>query len=205
MGEKRATYHDDRRLVRRMVAGDEAAFEQFSNNYIPALYRFAQRRLSGDQDLVSDLVQSTLCKAIAKLDTYRGEAALMTWLCTCCRNEIAGHFRKQGRSGQKVDLPDEENLPSGASFKPVIAHNPEQSFLRTENSDLVHEALDSLPPHYGRALEWKYIEDLSVKEIASRLDLSPKATESLLTRARTSFRDEYSRFSARERLAPEAV
>ena len=205
MGEKRATYHDDRRLVRRMVAGDEAAFEQFSNNYIPALYRFAQRRLSGDRDLVSDLVQSTLCKAIAKLDTYRGEAALMTWLCTCCQNEIAGHFRKQSRSGQEVNLADDEDLASEASFKPVIAHNPEQSFLRAENSEFVHEALDCLPPHYGRALEWKYIEDLPVKEIASRLDLSPKATESLLTRARASFREEYSHSFAKKRLSPDAA
>jgi RNA polymerase sigma-70 factor (ECF subfamily) len=188
-----------------MVDGDEEAFEQFSNNYIPALYRFAQRRLSGDRDLVSDLVQSTLCKAIAKLDTYRGEAALMTWLCTCCRNEIAGHFRKQSRSGQEINMGDDEELAADASFKPVIKHTPEQAFLRTENSDLVHEVLDRLPPRHGIALEWKYIEDLTVKEIASRLDLSPKAAESLLTRARASFREGYSHLVYRKPLSPDGA
>ncbi len=50
-------------------------------------------------------------------------------------------------------------------------------------------ALDQLPSHYGSALEWKYLEELSVKEIASRLKLSPKAAESTLTRAREAFRD----------------
>ena len=50
-------------------------------------------------------------------------------------------------------------------------------------------ALDQLPQHYGNALEWKYLEGLPVKEIASRLKLSPKAAESLLTRAREAFRE----------------
>ena len=49
--------------------------------------------------------------------------------------------------------------------------------------------LDALPGRYGEALEWKYIDGLSVREIAARLELGEKATESLLTRARESFRD----------------
>jgi RNA polymerase sigma factor (sigma-70 family) len=53
----------------------------------------------------------------------------------------------------------------------------------------VHAVLDRLPPRYGRALEWKYLEELSVKEIARRLEVGPKAAESLLTRARLAFRD----------------
>ena len=197
-------YRDDQRLVRQMVKGDEMAFERFSNDYIPPLYRFAQRRLHGDQDLVADLVQTTLCKVMSKLDSYRGEAALVTWLCSCLQNEISGHFRKKKSAGQEVNMADDD-VSSDASFRPVISHNPEQALLHSENSDIVHEVLDSLAPHYGRALEWKYIENLSVKEIASRLDRSPKATESILTRARISFREEYSRSISDRRLSPSAA
>jgi RNA polymerase sigma-70 factor (ECF subfamily) len=57
---------------------------------------------------------------------------------------------------------------------------------------LIHVALDNIPAHYGNALEWKYIEGHSVKEIASRLDLSPEAAQSLLARAKRAFRDVYS-------------
>ena len=53
-------------------------------------------------------------------------------------------------------------------------------------------ALDRFPPHYGNALEWKYLDDVPVKEIAVRLGVSPKAAESLLTRARDSFREAFS-------------
>jgi RNA polymerase sigma factor (sigma-70 family) len=187
-----------------MIKGDEMAFERFSNDYIPTLYRFAQRRLPGEQDLVADLVQTTLCKVISKLDSYRGEAALVTWLCSCLRNEISGHFRKRKSAGQEVDMADDE-VPSDASFRPVISHNPEQALLHSEHRDRVHEVLDSLAPHYGRALEWKYLENLSVKEIANRLDLSPKATESILTRARISFREGYSRSTSERPVSPSAA
>ena len=67
MPSMRTRHRDDLRLVRRMLEGDETAFEEFSNSYIPVLYRFAQRRLYRDQDLVADLVQTTLCKVIPKM------------------------------------------------------------------------------------------------------------------------------------------
>ena len=54
---------------------------------------------------------------------------------------------------------------------------------------IVEATLDSLPGRYGEVLEWKYIDGLSVAEIASRLDVGAKAAESLLTRAREAFRD----------------
>jgi RNA polymerase sigma-70 factor (ECF subfamily) len=55
----------------------------------------------------------------------------------------------------------------------------------------VHLTLDLLPEHYARALQWKYVDGLSVEQIATRLGLSGKAAESLLTRARQAFRDGY--------------
>ena len=54
---------------------------------------------------------------------------------------------------------------------------------------MIQATLDYLPSHYGNVLEWKYIEDNSVAEIAARLDIAPKAAESLLTRARKAFRE----------------
>ncbi|MGB5343306.1 MAG: hypothetical protein WBO69_15360 [Thermoanaerobaculia bacterium] len=65
----------DRELVQRMLAGDELAFDQFSESYVPALYRFALNRLSPDRELTREIVQATLCKAISKLDSFRGEEA----------------------------------------------------------------------------------------------------------------------------------
>lgn len=178
---------DERALVRRMLAGDQGAFEVFSDSYIPVVYRFAHRSLR-DPELTREVVQATVCKAIAKLGTFRGESGLVTWLCACCRNEIAAHFRRQGRAVPEVALEGHE-IAAGAP-------GPEQALLHKERAERVHAALDALPPHYGRALEWKYLDKLPVDEIAARLNVRPKAAESLLTRARQAFREAFGRSAA---------
>lgn len=182
----------DKELVRLMLAGDEGAFEEFSDHHIPALYRFASRRLAGDRELTREIVQGTLCKAIGKLSTFRGEAALTTWLCACCRNEIAAHFRRRHWMPREVDVQEIEET-AAAELNDARPEGPEGEYLRKEASEVVHQVLDALPSHYGRALEWKYIESVPVNEIARRLDLGLKAAESLLTRARQAFREEYGR------------
>ncbi len=195
---------DDKLLVRRMIAGDERAFEEFSDSYIPILYRFASRRLDRDRELTREIVQITVCKAVAKLATFRGEAALTTWLCACCRTEIAGYFRRKKRPIREVEL-TEDDIVLDTPWRLASLEGPEQDLLRKEAADLVHSALDSLPPHYGKALEWKYLEGLSVKEIAGRLEVGPKAAESLLTRARQAFRDGHARLVAGVQAAAEPV
>jgi RNA polymerase sigma-70 factor (ECF subfamily) len=181
---------NDRRLVQLMVAGDEDAFEAFFNDYFPPLYRFALGRLGGDVEVAEEVVQRSLCLAIDRASTWRGEAALMTWLCAICRREILGHFRRAGRRPLHVELT--EDLPevrAALESMSSSSSDPEQAAVRSELAGLVHVALDRLPPHYGQALEWKYLDGESMKEIAVRLSSTPKAVESLLTRARNAYRD----------------
>ncbi|MCZ6507997.1 MAG: RNA polymerase sigma factor [Acidobacteria bacterium] len=182
----------DLEFVRRLIAGDEEAFEEFSERHIPALYRFASRRLQGNRELTREVVQSTLCNVMGKLGSFRGEAALLTWLCACCRNEIAGHYRREKRRAMDVEFDTVEEVSPG-SLRLGPQESAEGALLRGETVDLVHRALDALPPRYGRALEWKYIDSLSVTEIAGRLEVGYKAAESLLTRARQAFKEEYNR------------
>lgn len=181
----------DKALVKRMLSGEETAFEEFFSSYFPALFRFALARLGQSQDLAEEVVQATLAKAIPKLATYRGEAALFTWLCTFCRHEIGACFERQNRAPQLLQLAEDapEIRSALESLSALETGGPEEAARRGEVKRLVQVILDSLPPRYGNALEWKYIEGLSVKEIADRLDVGPKAAESLLTRARQAFRD----------------
>lgn len=180
---------DDRRLVKRMRAGDEEAFEQFFEAYFHAVYRFALARVGQETELAKEIAQATICTAIEKLATYRGEAALFSWLCSICRFEISGHFRRERRSPPQVELVEDGPVRAILESLPAGLDDPESALLRREVSRQVHVTVDHLPPHYGQVLEWKYSDGLSVKEIAARLGTSPKAAESLLTRARQAFRD----------------
>lgn len=187
------SHDEDLALVRRMLAGDERAFDAFAERYTRALYRFARARLRGDRELTREIAQTTLCKAMAKLDTYRGEASLFTWLCACCRNEILMHLRSRRSAPEEVELEDGVEPAAGSRTGRSAAGRPEAevALLEREAADRVHLALDLLPGHYARALEWKYLESLPVREVAARLGLEPKAAESLLTRARQAFRSAY--------------
>lgn len=185
---------DDRALAERMLAGDSEAFETFFEGHFPALYRFALARLR-DPDLTRDIVQSAICKAIAHLRTYRGEATLAAWLFTICRHEISAHFRSKKRAPSAVELVEEvPEVRAALDSLPASLPRPDKELRDKELAHFVHATLDRLPAHYGQALEWKYIDGLPVKEIAERLQVAPKAAESLLTRARKAFRDGFSAF-----------
>jgi RNA polymerase sigma-70 factor (ECF subfamily) len=177
--------------VRRLRHGDEEAFQEFFDAHFPRLYRFALTRV-GNEDAAEEIVQETLIRAIRKLATFRGEAALFTWLVTICRREIAAWF---ARTGRRSTVSLEEDLPDVRARLEALANleaGPDETTHRQEIARLVRVALDFLPARYGDVLEWKYIDEHSVSDIAARLGLSPKAAESMLTRARQAFREAFS-------------
>jgi RNA polymerase sigma-70 factor (ECF subfamily) len=178
--------HADRFLVARLLRGDEEAFTEFFDRNFGPLYRFALPRVA-DEDAAEEVVQTTLCRAVRKLASYRGEAALLTWLTTICRREIATYFEQRKKAPPMIDLSDD--LPEIRAALESLGS--EATVRRREVARIVHVVLDCLPDRYGDALEWKYIDGLTVAEIAERLALAPKAAESLLTRARAAFRDAF--------------
>lgn len=183
--------HPDRFLAARMVRGDEVAFGEFFEIHFAALFRFAMPRVGNDASAAEEVVQAALCRAVRKLGSYRGEAALLTWLCTFCRHEISAYFDKQSRVPPMVELLDDVPEVRAALESLGAADRPEAALRRNETSRIVQIVLDSLPGHYGDSLEWKYIDGLSVAEIAERLGVGVKAAESTLTRARAAFRDAF--------------
>mgnify|MGYP000630152099 CR=1 FL=1 len=181
----------DLATARRILRGDDRAFRELFDSFFPRLYRFALARLGGDHDVASEIAQQTLCRGIERLDTYRGEAALYTWFCQICRHALIDHCRKVQRE-EKLLRPIDEQPDVRAILEAVAAPLDEQPEVQAWHSDiqrLVQATMDSLPPHYGDILEWKYVDGLPLADIAARLGVGPKAAESLLARARHAFRD----------------
>lgn len=181
----------DKKLVTRLMQGDSRSFEVFFNTYFPRVYRFALSRLNHDHDLAEDAAQAALCKAISRMSTYRGEAPLFSWLCTFCRHEIYRQLKAHDRAPERAALVEDDPAVRAAleSLLSVSDDDPDARVYQAELSRLICVTLDHLPALYADSLECKYVHGYSVRNIATRIGKSEKATESILTRARVAFRE----------------
>lgn len=179
---------DDRALARRLLWVDEEAFEEFWNANFPRLFQFALNRLDHDEDAAGEVVQASLLKAVDKLESYRGDSSLFTWLCAICRREAVDYHRARKRI---ANVPVEDSPAVRAALDRLSGQaleSPEEALRRRQLIDRVHATLDHLPRHYGEALEMRYMDALPVREVAARLKLGYKAAEAVLARARAAFR-----------------
>jgi len=178
----------DRNLARKITQGDEQAFRYFFDYYFPRLYRFTLSRLNGDEELTKDIVQETMVQAITHIKTYRGEAAMFSWLCQISRNLIYAHFKKYNKQ-QTVHIGDHEEVREIMdNINDEIMQKPDNVYANDHLRELIFSTLDHLPHGYGDLLEWKYLDKLSVEEIANQLNTSAASIQSKLARAREAFK-----------------
>ena len=177
----------DLRLREAILAGDRAAAESFFRTHLNTLYEFVHYRVGGNRSIAEDVVQDTLVSALERLAAFDGRASLHTWLCGIAKNKIRAQRRKR-RPVLVEDLlleadPEIDAILAAVDRSPL----PDWVLERTETSELVGATLSSLPPDYRELLVGKYMDDLTVGEMAARRGKSEKSAESTLQRARLAF------------------
>jgi len=185
-------HQSDRDLVVRLLQGERQAFDLFFEIYYARLYRYCRVKLR-DAVVAEDIAQQTVTKGMLKIDTYRGEASLYTWLCAICRREISSWLKKHKLQTDTVlladDFPEIRHLLENMEIE--NAEHPDVAMEKEHLGRLVRLTLDYLPAGYGEALQWKYVEGLSVEEIAEKMCTGTIAMQSLLARARRTFRQAF--------------
>ena len=182
-----APYDDDLALRARILRGDRRAAEAFFERHVDALFEFVHYRARGDRGVAEAVVQESFLTAFEGLAGYEGRSSLHTWLCGIAKNKLRAYRRKK-RPIPLDDLldrvdPEIDMILMGIETEEI----PDAVLERRETRELVGATLSSLPPDYRRALLQKYVEDLSVAEIASQAGKGKKAVESTLFRARAAF------------------
>jgi RNA polymerase sigma-70 factor (ECF subfamily) len=180
---------------RRALGGEPAAVQLLADSALLPLFRFCFHRVGGDRHKCEEVVQETLLRALRELDRYdpdRGGNHIFPWLTGLARNEIT---RVLGRDKHALSLEalwgrmdrDMRAIFARLEQEPF----PDQLLQRDETRAFVNATMAQLPPHYRQALEAKYVEGQSMREMAERDGGTEKAVESLLTRARQAFRDTF--------------
>jgi RNA polymerase sigma-70 factor (ECF subfamily) len=167
---------------------DPAAYQRICDVHLPSVWRYVFACVHGDQHLAEDIVSETmlaLLDSAEKLDHQ--ECNLGGWLRVVARNKIRDHLRAVARV-QHLIAQTRQNGHANQS-----AELPPNAVERIERSELVRRVMNDMADQQRLALEWKYIERLSVRDIADRFAISIKATESLLFRSRSEFRKQFER------------
>lgn len=167
-------------LVRAILEGKKGAATLFYKNYAPKVRRFLLSKLPSEAD-AEDVLQEVFLSAFDSLPMYRGEAKPLSWLYAIARHEVADFYRKR-----YVRELVEKTSPL---FEELIetVETPEMAWDRSKVRKRFFAAYTSLQQQYQDILSYRYELSLSVKEIAEKMKLSFKATESLLYRARSAF------------------
>jgi RNA polymerase sigma-70 factor (ECF subfamily) len=183
---------DETTLIQRMLRGEQRAFDEFFGAYASRLAAFAARRSSLDAAGLEDVVQLTMINAIRGLANFRGGSALFTWLCQICRNQLADARRKAERQPQPRSLDELTADKHTAEIVELIDYrDPLEEFTENSTRNDVRRTINHLPASYARILELRYGDDLTVPEIARLLQISERAAESRLVRARQAFQDSW--------------
>ena len=189
----------NKRWHRRALLGEQTAIEALAESTLGPLYRFCFYRLGGNPHLTEDVVQETLVRAIRELEKYepvRAKGNIFGWLTGLARNEIR---RALGQEGAAVNFQalwdklddDLRDVYSRIESAP-LAHDV---IDREETREMVNATMAQLPAKYRDALEAKYVAGKSVRDMAATLQMSEKAVESQLTRARKAFRATFAALS----------
>ena len=164
---------DEQDLITRMRRGEQRAFDQFFDAYATRLGAFAARRSTLDAAGIEDVVQMTMINAMRGLAGFRGGSSLFTWLCQICRNVLADVRRKAERQPAVSSL-DALTADKSASLpiQLIDYRDPLDTCSADSLRSTIRQTVNDLPPRYGRILELKYGDELSIEEIARVLGLS---------------------------------
>lgn len=169
----------ERALRDRAAAGDALAWRALFDSAYGRVHAYVSWRLGGRTDGIEDIVQEAWLVAARRLATFDPAIGRFAeWVCGIAAHVVRRHWRTHSRRQSRV-------RPLGHTERLVVTVEEDDTANR------VAAALASLPDRYERVLRAKYFDQWSVNAIAAHWGETPKAIESLLSRARHAFRQAF--------------
>jgi RNA polymerase sigma-70 factor (ECF subfamily) len=173
---------DERNLIERVRAGDARAERELYDSHVERVYRLAYR-LAGDDDLARDLTQETFIRAFERLDRFRGEAALSTWLYTIATSVVLNGLRKVKRFRRReTDLDEARAVPG------------QRRLAEPDLKVKLARAIDALPERSRMVFVMHDVEGYTHEEIGVALGMETGTSKAQLFRARARLRESLAEF-----------
>ena len=186
----------DRDLIRRLQAGDDTAVHELAERYGSRMFQLAMRYMKNRED-AEEVVQDVLLKVYRKVDAFRGDAALSSWIYRITFNTAMSRLRtsRQARAAE-AERDRALSATTAAGEQRETARQPadwssmpDEELLRLQLREAVAVAIAELPEIYRAPLVLRDIEGLSTEEASSRLHLKGQTLKSRLHRGRLMLRE----------------
>ena len=180
--------------------GSRAAWAELYDAYSSDVWRYVARLVGGNSSVVGDVVQEVFLAAARSARTFDASRGTMwTWLMGISHRQVALHWRGAERADRWRRL-----AAAGAvEFRQWLddGDSAADGWDRREMGDLVRGVLAELPAEYAALLTGKYIDQLSLEQLALQGGGSVEAVKSKLARARREFRTQFEQRAGSDRTA----
>jgi RNA polymerase sigma-70 factor, ECF subfamily len=186
----------DAELLEALRRRDATAAERLVSTFGDRTYRLAIG-ITGNQQDAEEAVQDAFWSVIHKIDTFRGDAALGSWIYRITANAAYRSQRSGARRREEISL--DEILPffeNGRHAGPIVDWSAEleDPAVQTELRSVLTSALEELPDHYRAVTILHDVEGLSMAEVADCLDITVPTAKTRAHRARLFLRQRLAGF-----------
>jgi len=156
--------------------------ESFYKKYYFGVKKFVSQKID-DEGVVEELTNDIMMAAMMCRSNFNGKCNEFSWICSIAKHKIIDYYRKKKIKTILFSV--------SPAFEEIAdkALTPERDVLKNELKEEIKKTFKELGKGYKDILRLKYVEEMKVKEIASSLELTMKAVESKLMRAKKKFRE----------------
>jgi RNA polymerase sigma-70 factor, ECF subfamily len=184
----------EKELVGRMQAGDSTAVGDLASTYGPRIHQLAFRYLKNWED-AEEVTQDVLMKVHRKIDAFRGDAALSSWIYRITFNTAMSRLRN-GKFSRPFEVPRLDEGTEPASPEPADWSSlADDQVMRAELRSQLIKALTYLPEVYRVPVILRDIQGLSTEEASAILRVKPQTLKSRLHRGRLILRQHLGAFA----------
>lgn len=192
--ERALAHRRDRALVRRLKAGEAAAFEEMVRTYQDRVFGLLFRML-GNRHEAEDLAQEVFLSVHRHIQNYRGEGRLYTWLyriaANTCRNRIKYLKGRHMNTRVPIEAGAEPSSERSGAIMPLQSHvpGPEATVEANRLEDAVARELGALEEDHRLLIVLRDVEGMSYDDIIRITGLAQGTVKSRLHRARVALKE----------------
>ncbi len=174
---------DDHTLIKELKEGNAKVFEAFVLQYQGLVYNTCYSFLNHRED-AEDVAQDVFIYAIKSVNSFRGEAALSTWLYKLSMNKSLDYIRAKNRQKRGSGLLRYMDSEEMSRLNVSDTNQPQTELEDEEKRQILHAAIERLPERQKKAIILSRFEGLSQDQVAEVMGTSVSSVESLLVRGK---------------------